>query len=133
MKVAIISSSEQATNHLSSLTPLEKAVLDKLLDKAGEPFETIRRQLSVVTLAKRNFTEVGFYIEFVLLTEAQVKRDAPDMTLGGIGAEFPGLEHGAGFVLFIRQGVMSMLEGFTFDEKWPESTSEFKLFKIDST
>jgi hypothetical protein len=51
------------------------------------------------------------------------------MTLGDIGADIPGLAHGAGFVLFVRGGVISMLEGFSYDEKWPESISEFKLFR----
>jgi hypothetical protein len=114
------------------LTLLEKSVLDTLLDKTGEPFDTLRRQLSEATVSQREFTGVGFFTEFVLPPDAQVKRDVPDMTLCGIGAEFPGLEHGAGFVLFIRGGVVSMLEGFTFDEKWPENTNEFKLFRIAS-
>lgn len=115
------------------LTPLEKSVLDTLLDKAGEPFDTLRQQLSYSTVSSREFTGVGFFTSFALSHEAQVKRDLPDMTLGDIGAELPGLEHGVGFVLFIRGGVVSMLEGFPFDEKWPESADEFKLFRIAST
>ena len=35
--------------------------------------------------------------------------------------------HGAGFLLFIRGGVISMLEGYTDDESWPASTDEFTL------
>jgi hypothetical protein len=115
------------------LTPLEKSVLDMLLDKPGEPFDTLRRQLACATVSKREFTGVGFFTHFALPKEAQVKRDVPDMTFGDVGAEFPGLEHGAGFILFIRGGGVTMLEGYTYvDDQWPERTDEFKLFKTAS-
>ena len=111
------------------LTPLEKSVLDKLLDKPGETFDTLRRQVSLAKVSKRQFSGVGFFTEFALPGEAQVSRNVDDMTLGDVGAEVPGLEHGAGFVLFIRKGTISMLEGYTYDEKWPERTDGFRLFR----
>ncbi len=115
------------------LTALEKSVLDMLLDKQGEPFDTLRRQLSCATVSKREFTGVGFFTKFSLPDEAQVRHTVPDMTLGGVGAEVPGLKHGAGFILFVRDGVVSMLEGYTYvDDQWPERTDEFKLFRTAS-
>jgi hypothetical protein len=114
------------------LTQLEKAVLDMLLDKPGETFTTLRRQLTCSTVSKREFTGVGFFTEFDLPLNAQVKRDVPDMTISDVGAEFSDLEHGVGFVLFIRGGVVTMLEGYTYDEEWPKSTEAFKIFKINS-
>src|ERR1043166_1924227 len=109
------------------LTPLEKAVTDLLLDKQGEPFDTVRRQLLHATICKREFSGVGFFTEFTLPSDAPVRRDLPDATIGDVGAQFPGLQHGAGFVLFIRGGVVTMLEGFTYDEPWPESMHEFTV------
>src|SRR4051812_21951318 len=103
------------------LTPLEKAVMDMLLDKRGEPFDTIRQQLSYATITERSFTGVGFFTDFAISPDAPVRRDLADATIGDVGAEFPGLRHGAGFLLFIRGGVLSMLEGYTYDESWPTS------------
>jgi len=114
------------------LTTLEKAVLEKLLERRGEPFDTLRRQVSCASVSKREFSGVGFFTEFALPASAQVARDVPDMTIGDVGAEIPTLEHGAGFVLFIRGGVVTMLEGYTYDESWPENTDEFKLFTTTS-
>jgi hypothetical protein len=51
------------------------------------------------------------------------------MEISDVGAEFPDLRHGAGFVLSIRDGVVTMMEGFTCDQPWPESTNEFRLFR----
>lgn len=111
------------------LTPLEKAVVDALLEKRGEPFDTIRQQLAHVSLTKREFTGVGFFTEFTLPDDAPVHRDLPDDTIGGVSADFPSVQHGAGFLLFIRDGVVTMLEGFTYDEPWPESTHEFTVHR----
>lgn len=100
-----------------------------MLDKHGEPFETVRQQLSHATVAKRKFTGVGFFTEIALPADAPVRRDLPSTHIGDVGAEFPRLQHGAGFVLFIRDGVVSMLEGFTYDEPWPTDTDEFKIHR----
>jgi hypothetical protein len=111
------------------LNPLEQAVIDMLLEKRGEPFDAIRQQLSHATIAERRFTGVVFFTDFVIPPDAPVRRDLADMTIGEVGAEFPGLQHGAGFLLFIRGGVVSMLEGYTYDESWPASTDEFTLYR----
>ena len=104
-----------------------------ILDKHGEPYQTIQHQLSCSTVADRKHTGVGFFTHFNLQLNALVKRDLKDMTIGGVGAEFPNLRHGAGFILFIREGVVQMLEGYTYDETWPENTEEFKLFRLQNS
>jgi hypothetical protein len=112
------------------LTPLEKAVIDLLLDKEGEPYDTIRQQLAYAQISNRELTGVGFFTEFILPSDAPVRRDLSDLTLGDVGAVFPGLKHGAGFLLFIRGGVAAMLEGYTYDESWPKCTDHFKVHRL---
>jgi hypothetical protein len=111
------------------LTPLEKAVLNLLLDKQGEPFDTVREQLKHSVVAEREFTGVGFFTRFTLPSDAPIRRGLPDATIGDVGAEFATLQHGAGFLLFIRGGVVAMLEGYTYDEAWPASTDGFRIHK----
>ena len=111
------------------LTPLEKAVLDAMLEGGGESFEAVRQQLAHATIAKREFSGVGFFTEFVVPVDAPVRRNLPSMEIGNVGAEFRSLQHGAGFVLFIRDGVVSMLEGYTYDEPWPTDTDEFRVHR----
>ena len=100
-----------------------------MLDKPGEPFDTVREQLAHATVGKREFSGAGFFTDFVVPTDARVRRDLPPMEIGDVGAEVPGLQHGAGFLLFIRDSGVSMLEGFTYDEPWPINTDEFKVHK----
>jgi hypothetical protein len=118
---------------LPMLTPLEKAVLELILDKPGEPFDTARTQLTHAIVGERKFTGVGFFTHFTVPSDAQVRRDLPDATIGDVGAQFPELKNGAGFLLFIRGGVISMLEAYTYDEEWPTNTDEFKVEKVTAT
>lgn len=100
-----------------------------MLDKPGEPFETVRQQLAHATVSKREFSGVGFSTDFVVPAAAAVRRDLPSMEISDVGAEFPSVQHGAGFVLFIRGGVVSLLEGFTYGEPWPTDTDEFRVHR----
>lgn len=45
----------------------------------------------------------------------------------GVVAEIAGLEHGAGFVVFVRGGHLDTLEGYSYDEPWPEAIHDFQL------
>jgi len=112
------------------LTPLETAVIDLILDTEGEPFDTIRQQLAHATIVKRESTGVGFFTEFLVPSDTPVRRDLPDATIGDVGAQFPTLQRGAGFLLFIRGGVVTMLEGYTYDEPWPKSTDQFTVHRV---
>lgn len=116
-----------------TLTPLEQSVLDLLLDKPGEPFETLRQHLAHASVVQRQLTGHGFFTDFSVAVDAPVRRDLPNAAFGDVTAQIPGLQHGAGFVVFVRDGVLSMLEGYAYDEEWPENTDEFQLFQHITT
>jgi hypothetical protein len=115
------------------LSPLEKAVLEMMLEKPNEYIEVIRQQLAHAQVGRREFTGAGFFTHFIVPSDAAVRRDLPNMEIGNVAVEFPSIQHGAGFVLFIRDGVITMLEGFTYDELWPEQTDKFSLKRSGAT
>jgi hypothetical protein len=47
--------------------------------------------------------------------------------------EFKGLVHGAGFVVFIDQGRLAVLEGFTYDEDWPPEGTPWLVRRVPIT
>lgn len=109
------------------LTSLEKAVLDMMIEKPGQHFETIRQQMAHAQVGRREFSGVGFFTYFIVTSDAPVRRDLPDMELGGVTAELRGGQYLAGFTLFVRAGVINMLEGYTFDQPWPKTTDDFEV------
>lgn len=107
------------------LTDFEQAVLQKLLSGNHPVLETLRQQMEHARLASRENTGVGFYCDFEIPeTAPTVSRD---LQLGDVHAEIEGLDRGAGFVLFVSDGRVKTLEGYTYDEPWPETVGVYTL------
>jgi hypothetical protein len=110
---------------MQGLNEFERAVLEKLLAGNHPVLATLRRQYEHARVMQRETTGVGFYCEFEVDGEAPVEHR--DFQIGDVHAEVEGLAHGAGFVLFVRGGRLSMLEGFSYDEPWPRRIDGFSL------
>lgn len=87
--------------------------------------EALRAQARSARVS-RETTGVGFFVTFELPPDAPVL-ERVDFELGDVHAVVKGLERGAGFVLFIRDGRLSMLEGYSYDEPWPDPPGDFSL------
>lgn len=110
---------------MEGLSELEQAVLDKQLSGDLPALAILRAQAERARVVGRKETGVGFFCDF------EVDASAPtldgDFQIADVHGELSELAHGAGFVLFIRSGRLSMLEGFTFDEPWPQQVRSFRL------
>jgi hypothetical protein len=113
------------------MTQLEQEVLALLLDGADPVLATLRDQVRVATLKERRFTGVGFFSNYHVPDSAQRIAGNPSIRFGDVHAEIHGLAYGAGFVLFVDNGVITMLEGYTYDDPWPETISGYKLSYIN--
>jgi hypothetical protein len=112
--------------NMNELTKLELHVMRMLLDGEDEVLANLRRQLDACKIVKREMTGVGFFTDF------EIPADVPRATqksfhLGDVNGTVEGAKHGVGFVLFIEAGTLKMLEGYTYDEPWPDSTESFEL------
>ena len=75
------------------------------------------------------FSGVGFFTRFTIPTDAPVTRGLADTVIQDAAADISGLEHGASFMLFIRDGVLSMLEGVASTGEWPKDTHDFRVYR----
>lgn len=114
-----------------ALTPFERAVLSKLLDGDHPTLRVLREQARRATVGARRFSGAGFAIQL------QVPDDAPRAPIsarkqhfGDVAAAVPALQHGAGFVLFIDGGILSELEGYSYDEPWSEEPEQFEIYYL---
>ena len=75
----------------------------------------------------RSFSGVGMFV-YLELEPRAVPLDPPvNDAFGDLGATLPTLEYGAGFVLFIKDGLITMLEAYCYGEEWPEVIEEYSL------
>jgi hypothetical protein len=98
---------------------LENALMDALLTGSDPRFAALRRQYAAATIKDRQFNGKGFFTDFEVPPGAARVTPAKFELGSHLSLRLEGLQHGAGVVLFVRDGAITMLEGYTFDEPWP--------------
>jgi len=111
----------------TSLTYFEQQVMEKILAGHNPALIILREQLKLCKSAVREFTGVGFYVEFTLPQNIPGVRDCPSFEISDVIGDIAGVNNGVGFVLYVENGRLNVLEGFTYDEIWPEQISSFQL------
>lgn len=114
---------------MTTLSPLEREVMEKLLNDNDSKFSILREQLKVATVTDRKNTGVGFYVDFFIPSNAPRVSANPSFQISDVVGKLNG-ELEVGFVLFVKDGALNMLEGFTYgSDEWPQQISNFQLQK----
>lgn len=112
-------------------TPFEDQVMNWLLCGEDPVLQAILKQYQQVINMRREFSGYGFYLYFETPKNLVAIHDyipvKPDFCFGDVEAIFPSLENGAGFLLWVKKGIIDMLEAYTYDETWPEKITTFQL------
>jgi hypothetical protein len=115
----------------SDLTQFELDVLEWLLSGNDVVLDALRKQLASVISVSRNIAGCGFYITFVVPTNTNKLHKSfsvkPDFCFGDVGATIDSLKYGAGFLLWVKDGLLVSLEGYAYEEKWPIVIDSFQL------
>jgi hypothetical protein len=112
---------------MSDLTHFERAVMHKLLAGEDEILAILRDQLTLASVNERQMTGAGFFTRFTVPKAARLLPINRPLKIGDVKAKMPELDYGAGFLLYIENGLLHMLEGYSFEEPWPERVSTFEL------
>ena len=89
-----------------------------LLAREDPSAAILRDQYAVARLEKPTLTGVGFFAEFDVPSDAP-RFHAARLIGGAAEIEIAGVEHGAGCLLFVNEGVIQTLEGYTYADAWP--------------
>ena len=108
----------------------EREVMKAIIAENPEISELLEKQYRSAKVVSREFTGVGFFIGFDVTDKNSRLPEYPNNALGRVQAKFKELEYGVGFVLFIREGFIVTLEGFTYDEPWPENIEGYVLEEV---
>jgi len=107
---------------------IEERVLEMML--AGSKDRRIgylRDQMQSASVVKRTFTGCGFFTDLSVPETCAPVLGEPSFELSNVSGISPKLQHGIGFLLFIRRGRLSFLEAFTYGEPWPPDPGEITL------
>jgi hypothetical protein len=108
-------------------TPLEDAVMAKMLAGDNPVLSMLRGQYAKSRVSIREWTGVGFFTTIETHVGSSARPDIGRLHIADVSADIDGLQHGAGFVLHVTDGLIDYLEGFTYDEPWPEVVDDFSV------
>lgn len=107
------------TNPSPEQLELERLVMARLTGGDGAVPAAAAAQHAVARVTAREHSGVGFFTHFEVPTDAP--RIVPPSLEMATDATLVGVGEPVGFLLFVRDGVLSMLEGFVYgDGAWPE-------------
>ena len=95
----------------SSFTPLEHGVLNAICEMHLEDRPALEAQLLTATVRSRENTGAGFFTTFDV-ERASSAAIRGERLRNGPEARIDGLEHGMGFILWLKEGYAECLEGY---------------------
>ena len=110
----------------------EKIIIEDIIQTYPEYAEKLARQYGSATVVKRTVNNPGFYTYYEISDKTASLGDGVDLRLGENQWNVNGLKYGSDYILWVKNGFISSLEGFSYDEPWPtEITDISKMKKCD--
>ncbi len=98
---------------------LEQKLMELLLQGDHPTLAVLRQQYSSAKVIRREFSGVGFFTTFEV-PENVPKIKPENITGGNVDIELDDMPNGAGCVLFVQDGKLSMLECYSNADPWPD-------------
>lgn len=109
------------------IVDLVELLVPQLLAGNGSVMVNLRNQMAHARISRVDMTGVGMFLHFDVPSDLPLA-DPPRFAGGNAQIAIAGLRIPAGCVLFVRDGKLTMLELYCFEESWP---NDFRLIGID--
>jgi hypothetical protein len=113
----------------SEFTPLERAALRAICEVHLADRAALEAQLSTAVVLSRENTGAGSYTRFSV-ERSSVAAIEGERLRRGPSARIDGLEHGMGFMLWLKEGYADCLEAYSYEESTTGIALERAGFEI---
>ena len=98
----------------------ESIIIRDIIEQYPEYKQKLQAQLARSTMQKRTFYMFGFSTEFAVSAADQTLGEGVNLNLSSHPWNINDLECGSDYILWIENGLIHSLEGFSYQELWPE-------------
>jgi hypothetical protein len=99
----------------------ESIIIEDIINQYPEYKEKLKKQLLLASVKDRTLYKYGFSVDYVINnSDAATLGQDVNLMLETDGWKINGLEHGSGYILWIKNGLIDSLEGYSYEEPWPE-------------
>lgn len=113
------------------ISPIERQVMLMLLAGEHSTLEALRTQFDRSYISEREYTGLGFFTTFKVRDCLPRLMPPTRIVIGDVCADVEGLEHGCGFILFVDEGLLGILERHLWgDNAFPRNPRYTRLYYI---
>ena len=98
----------------------EKIIITDIIEQYPEYKQNLQAQFEKIVVNKRDFATYGFSTHYDATRVKEPLGDDVNLQLGKHQWNINSLNHGSDYILWIKNGVISCLEGFSYKEPWPD-------------
>ena len=98
----------------------EKIIIADIIEQYPEYKQKLQAQFEKITVQKRVFSTYGFSTYYSVMAAEETLGEGENLQLGKHQWHINGLCHGSDYILWIKNGFISCLEGFSYHEPWPD-------------
>jgi hypothetical protein len=100
---------------MTAFTALERAALLSIFSETPALAPALEAQLALASVTGRENSGRGFFT-MIAVADAAPRVDSPRVLGNETQARIAGLDYGLGIILFMEDGRLDLLEGFTYGE-----------------
>jgi hypothetical protein len=93
------------------LWPIERAALEAATQDDAAIEDSLTRQIQAASVVNFENSGAGFFSTIAVTGEVPALPESSPLKGGAVG-NVDGIEHGMGFILFVENGRLSLLEGY---------------------
>jgi len=113
-----------------NITKLEQAVVAWLLrDPKLHPLRG-DGNLEKINVVARDFTGVGFLTHLEPSEETKLFEDGINLRWGQVGARLNTPRVETAYVVYVDDGYVKTIEGYTYGDDWPDPIDSFELYEL---
>lgn len=111
-------------------TELEKLVIGRML--ADSELQPVKQTVNfdAVEAVDRELTGAGFLTEFGRSEEMKLFDTGVSLRWGKVGARLNSSKVETGYLVYVDDGYVTTIEGYTYGEEWPDKVEEIELYEL---
>lgn len=113
-------------------TELERAVIRRILADPDLKHVRVTINFDTVTVSERDQNGAGFMTHFERSEELRLFDNGVSLRWGKVGARLNAYKLETGYLVYVDDGYVSTIEGYTYGEKWPDLVEQFELYELTS-
>ena len=109
---------------------IEVAVINAMLrDAALRPIRMLI-DFDSVAVQSREYTHVGFLTDFERSNELILFPRDTSLRWGGVGARLNSTKIETGYLVYVDNGYLTAVEGYTYGDEWPLAIEHYELYAL---